>query len=508
MARSLGIDLGTSSVKLTLVDGEGQVLGTASRDYAPSCPEAGWKEIDPELWWAATCEACRELLGETATDAATDVTDVVAVAVTGQMHTTVLVGADGRSVRPAIMWNDVRSPELVARVRASYEAAGLHELARVVSTGSPAASLAWLAQEEPEALAATRTFLIGPDWVVLRLCGARTTDLCEASTSSLFDLGAREWDPRAREVLGLPGEIFPEVVSAGAVVGAVSAEAAAATGLPQGCPVVHGTGDNPAAAIPTGCLTRGVPVLSLGTSAVLMGTRPAPDFGAPGKNILLSLDGSEVVTLVQGVVQSCGSSYSWWTQGVLALDGFDDADKGIDLARLGEGDLIFYPHLTGEKTLFADPTLRGAFLGLSTDVTQAQMTLAVMEGVALGVRQLAEAMGFDLAHAGGGEGLQVIGGGSKSRVWMQVLADVLGVPTLQVRGQAGAGFGMAILGLAVAQGGAGEEAPLAARLDALAAGAVSVSARFEPDPVACARYDRKYERYLRVHDALTGVYAP
>ena len=144
MARSLGIDLGTSSVKLTLVDDEGQVQGTTSRDYAPSCPEAGWKEIDPELWWAATCEACRELLGAAATGAAgaTDAADVVAVAVTGQMHTTVLVGADGRSVRPAIMWNDVRSPGLVARVRASYEAAGLHELARVVSTGSPAASLA------------------------------------------------------------------------------------------------------------------------------------------------------------------------------------------------------------------------------------------------------------------------------------------------------------------------------------------------------------------------------
>lgn len=497
MAFSVGIDLGTSSVKLTLIDDQGAVVGTAGCDYAPVCPQPGWKEIDPELWWNCTCTAMRELL------APINAADVVAVGVTGQMHTTVFVDGEGQSVRPALMWNDTRDPELAARVRTAYEEAGLGYLSRIVSTGSPAVNLAWLAENEPESFAHTERFLVGPDWIVFKLTGSAGTDLCEASTSSLFDLEACDWDARARAVLGLPAEIYPAVVAAGAIVGGVSAAAAKASGLPEGCLVVHGTGDNPAAAIPTGCLTRKVPVLSLGTSGVLMGTRPEPDLEARGKNILLSLDGVERMTLVQGVVQSCGSSYSWWTKDVLKLTSFDSADAGIDVSRLGEGDLIFYPHLTGEKTLYGDPTLRGAFLGLSTDVTQAQMTLAVMEGVAFGVRQLAEEMSFDLASAGG---LQVIGGGSKSRVWMQVLADVLGVDTLQMRGQTGAGYGMALLALAVTAGGDGEETSLASRLDVLAGGAVSCAERFSPDAAAQARYDAKYERYLRIHDGLKEVY--
>ncbi|MCD8050395.1 MAG: xylulokinase [Clostridiales bacterium] len=490
MAAFIGIDLGTSSVKLVLTDEKGQVLREAGQDYRLLQPAPGWKEIDPETWWNATADALEVLLDGVSRE------QVEGIGITGQMHTVVLLDGDGRSIRPALMWNDTRTKDLIPELKADVQDTNVSYLSRVLSTGSPAANLLWLRLNEPEHFHRLAKFLIGPDYLVYRFTGVYGTEYCEASTSSLYDLLGKVWSPVMRELVGLPESVYPPVRGSAEVAGTLLTEIAARFGLRPDVKVIVGTGDNPAASIPTGCLGRGYPVFSLGTSGVLMFPRTSPDFEAKGKNILFSFDSSTFYTLVQGVVQSCGSGYNWWNRDILQIDDINAADKEIDVDRLGENELLFYPHLVGDKTLYADPAIRGAFLGLGTDTTRADMTQAVMEGVAYGLRQLTEEMHLTQESL---TGLRVIGGGSRSRVWMQVIADVLNVPVQQLAGNAGAGYGMALL--------ATYSCGVVSSLENISERAVSVKARFTPRPYNAGLYDRNYQRYLRVYRALKDIYA-
>ena len=482
----VGIDLGTSSVKVVVIDAHGTVLADASRSYVLSMPARDWSEIDPELWWIQTCAALGDVLG-----ALPRGTTIAAVGVTGQMHTVVPLGADGCALRPALMWNDMRTTDIVGDLKGVLREAGELYLAKLISTGSPAANLVWLKRNEPDVFCAMDRFVIGPDWIVLKLTGAVGTDFCEASTSSLFDIERACWSSAAQAACGLPPEVFPEVRGSAEIAGGVSERAASETGLPAGVPVLVGTGDNPASAIPTGCLTEGIPVLSLGTSCVLMARRPAPNLDARGKNILISLDGHKVSCLVQGVVQSCGSTRDWLVKGLFDST-FEQLDASVNLSKSGAGRLMFFPHMNGEKTLFGDANLRGALFGLSTDTTRADVDLAVMEGIAYGVRQLAEALVVPL---GPENPLRVVGGGARSDVWLQIIADVLACPLCRLGGSSGAGYGIAQLAASVVTG----QVP---RL-----GAEGEERWFEPDLAATARHDRAYEIYLRLHDAVVAVRA-
>lgn len=487
MDAAIGIDVGSSSLKVSLVGENGTLLATAERPYAPACPRPGWKEIDPELWWSAARDAVRELVHTIAG------VRVRALGVTGQMHTTVFVDEHGKSVRPAIMWNDVRTAPAVAAARADFADMGLEGNARIVSSGSPALNLSWLRDEEPRSFERLSTFLIGPDWIVFKLTGTLGTDYCEASTSSLFDFETNSWSQSAIAWCGLTEGQLPPIRGAAQVAGTLLPQVADDLGLAPDVVVVAGTGDNPAAALPTGCITKGEPVLSLGTSCVLMFSRPAPDFDACGKNIVFSIDGDTRQTLVQGVVQSCGSSRTWWDLSIMRYSGHNASDDDIDPARLGSNPVLFCPHLTGEKTIYADASLRGAFIGLSTDTKRGDLNLALMEGVAFGVRELVCRMGLRLDST---HGLQVIGGGSKSDVWMRVLANVLNVPVLRMEGAASAGYGAALLGLS-----ATGEVSLAEACEH----AVRVRDIFEPETKLVERYSAGFKRYLRVHDALAYI---
>lgn len=488
MAYFLGLDLGTSSVKLVLIDGAGAILREASQSYRLSQPVPGWKEIDPEIWWQAAARGLDDLLD------GVDRAQVQGIGVTGQMHTVVLLDEAGQAIRPALMWNDTRTKDLVPALARPLAGTDVAYLTKILSTGSPAANLLWVRRNEPEHFARLAHFLIGPDYLVYRLTGVYGTDYCEASTSALYDLERRTWSPVMRDLVGLSPAVYPTVRGSAEVVGTLLPQVAARFSLSPQVRVIAGTGDNPAASLPTGCLGAQYPVFSLGTSGVLMFPRQRPDFQAKGKNILFSFDGATFYTLVQGVIQSCGSGYSWWNTDILGQD-FALADRDIRLDDLGTGDLLFYPHLVGDKTLYADPTLRGAFLGLGTDTTRADLTRAVMEGVAYALRQLTEEMHVSRESL---SQLKAIGGGSRSRIWMQILADVLNSPVEQLEGNVGAGYGMALL--------SGYSCGAVDSLEDIGRRAVSVRARFVPIPDHVARYEENYRRYLRVHDALKDVY--
>ena len=488
MANFIGIDLGTSSVKLILTDETGTVLAEAGDDYALLQPRPDWKEIEPETWWEAVSRAMDRLLSNT------DGRNVQGIGVTGQMHTVVLLDENGKSIRPALMWNDTRTRNLIHWMRERVVGKEALSIRGILSTGSPAANLLWLRRQEPENFGKLRKFLIGPDYLVYRLTGTYGTDYCEASTSSLYDSLSRKWSPLMRKMIGLPESVYPEVRGSAETAGTILPDIAARFGLNPEAKVLVGTGDNPAAAIATGCLGGNYPVFSLGTSGVLMFPRTKADFESKGKNILFSFDSQTFYTLVQGVVQSCGSSYNWWNRSLLGLADFSGADRDIDVEKLGENRVLFYPHLVGDKTIFADPSLRGAFIGFSTDTTRADMTQAVMEGVAFALRELTEAMRLtkeDLRN------LKAIGGGSRSAVWMQILSDVLNLPVAQMEGNTGAGYGMALL--------AAYRCGAAPSLERLTADTITVKRRFEPRARNAALYAEQYSRYRRVHDALKTI---
>lgn len=501
MGYYIGIDMGTSSVKLVLTDETGTVISEASREYSLLQPSPGWKEIEAETWWEAAASGMFDLLD------GQDRNAVRAIGITGQMHSLVLLDEEGVPVRPVLMWNDTRTKDMIPALKEQILRSSVPYIAGIISTGSPAANLHWVKVTEPENFSRVRTFLIGPDYLVYRFTGVYGTDYCEASTSSLYDLYKKDWSEEMLEIVGAERQICPPVRGSAQIVGCVRKDVAEQFGLSSDVKVIAGTGDNPAASLPTGCLTGGYPVLSLGTSGVLMYPRKEPDFHVKGKNILFSFDGEQIFTLTQGAVQSCGSGYSWLVRDILQIAKFGEADRGISLSDLGHNSLLFYPHLAGDKTIYQDPTIRGAFLGLGTETSRKDMIQAYMEGIAFAVRQLAEEMGImkSPSEVSGSNSeefcLRTIGGGSKSDVWMQILADVLGIPILRMEGNPGAGYGMAMLaGYAAGEIPAGRIIYSPAESDDGSSGTL-----FCPDTRRSLLYEAGYRRYLRIHDALKEI---
>nr|WP_306792872.1 FGGY family carbohydrate kinase [Collinsella urealyticum] len=493
----IGVDLGTSSVKVCALGANRRVCAEVSRAYEVDAPRPGWREIDPERWWEATCNALDALVAQLRG------APVAAIGVTGQMHTLVPIAIEGSALRPALMWNDVRTASLLDEVRDRLQAADAYESLRSVSTGSAALNLFWMRRVEPELFDRLKCFLIGPDWIVYKLTGVLGTDFCEASTSSLFDTKSRTWSDAARAALGLPEEIFPQIRGSLEIAGDV----VSSVHIPQelvGVPVIVGTGDNPAAAYPLGCLTEARSALSLGTSGVLMGVRHARRSGSqgscqdsqhaadavftadvaqdadlPGKTVLFSPHGRHFIELVQGSIQSCGSTRAWLIERICNTKDYAAIDQDIDRVATGRGELMFFPHMSGEKTLFSDPSLRGAFFGLTPETSRADLSLAVMEGIAYGFKQLSECMGIP---ADTSEPVLVTGGGSKSAIWLQILVDVFGLP-MQAAGSVSAGFGAALM----AQQAACETTSFSLQ---------GLGDPIEVDPEAHLRHMAAYQKYL------------
>lgn len=485
----LGIDLGTSAMKMVLIDAAKRILGQITEEYEAMQQEGGICEIDPEIWYAAMERGlCRILEGQ-------DAASIRGIGVTGQMHTLVVLGEDGRAVRPAMMWNDTRTKDLLPELREMI--GGFEEgeyLSRTISTGSPAANLYWMKVYEPENLKRTRKFLIGPDYLVHRLTGNYVTDFCEASTSCLYRICQKQWSEEMRLLIGLDASVYPQIRPSAASAGRILPEICRKFGLSENTEVIAGTGDNPATAISTGCLGLGYPVISLGTSGVFMMPIEKPESQTKGKKILFSFDGRRYSYLVQGVVQSNGNTFDWWNRSIMEMRGFQAHTMALDVNKAAEKRLLFYPHLGGDKTIYADPELRGAFLGLGLDTTQEDLFYAVVEGLCFGFRELAEKMCFPLQQYGS---VKVVGGGSRSLVWMQTLANVLNVSVEKMEGMIGPAFGIALL--AAYRGGS------ISSLEQLSEGNVNIESRFAPNMQAAAFCEQKYREYLRVRAGLRYI---
>ncbi len=496
MSYLLGIDVGTSGTKALLVDDAGAVVASATHEYVLSTPRPQWSEQSPEDWWNAAIASIRAVLVQANATGG----DVASVGLTGQMHGLVLLDARGRVLRPAILWNDQRTAKQCAEI---HERVGRATVIAVTGkpalTGFTAPKILWVREHEPEVCAAARHLLLPKDYVRYRLTGALAMDVADASGTSLFDVGRRAWSDTMIDALEVPTAWLPETVESPTVCAAVSDAGAEACGLRTGTPVVAGAGDQAAEAVGCGVVDDGTVSVTIGTSGVVFAStasfRTDPDgalhaycHAAPG------------VWHVMGVMLSAGGSVRWYRDTLGQAEVARAAETGGDAYDLLVGDaagippgaegLVFLPYLAGERTPHADPDARGAFVGLTLRHTRAHMTRAVMEGVTFG---LMDALGLVRALGTPAPRVRVSGGGVRSAVWRQMLADVFDAEVVTVNATQGAAFGAALLagvGVGVFPG-----VPEAARSVVRETGATRPGAQ-------APAYRAVYERYRALYPVL------
>jgi xylulokinase len=435
----LGIDASTTATKAVLIDDAGTITGIGSSEYGFSVPRPLWSEQDPGLWWEGAIAAIRSVLGSTGVSGE----DIAAVGLTGQMHGAVVLDRAGAVLRPAILWNDQRTG---AECDAIRQAVGAERLIAITGndalTGFTAPKLMWVRDHEPEVWRRIAHVLLPKDFVRLHLTGGYALDKADGAGTLLFDLAARDWSAEVLAALEIDPAWLPPTFEGPEVTGSISNEAAAATGLLAGTPVVAGGGDQAANAVGVGAVTEGIVALSLGTSGVVFAATDGPLFERRGR-VHAFCHAVPGRWHMMSVMLSAAGSLRWFRDA--AAPGAEFADllaPAADVAAGSDG-LLFLPYLTGERSPHADPLARGAFVGLTLAHDRRHLTRAVLEGVAFGLRD-----GLDLMVAAGTPApsqVRVSGGGTASPLWRQILADVLGAEIATVNTSEGAAYGTGLL---------------------------------------------------------------
>ncbi|HET7678338.1 MAG TPA: xylulokinase [Candidatus Limnocylindrales bacterium] len=488
----LALDVSTTATKALLVDDAGGIAGVAASEYPFAAPRPGWSEQDPALWWTASLQAIREVLATSAVDPAS----VAAVGLSGQMHGLVLLDAAGDVIRPAILWNDQRTQRQCDAMRA---AVGRERLIALTGndalTGFTAPKILWLRDEEPEALRRTRRILLPKDYVRFRLTGEAATDCADGSGTILFDLAARAWSDEVLAALGIDPAWLPRVAEGPQVSAVIGRAAADDTGLPAGTPVVAGGGDQAANAVGLGVVEAGQVALSVGTSGVVFVATDRPVVEPDGRlhAFCHAVPGR---WHLMGVMLSAAGSLRWFRDAFAPGVTFERLVEAAAGVPAGSEGLLFLPYLVGERTPHPDPDARGAFVGLTVRHGLAHLTRAVLEGVAFGLRD-----SLELVRAVMREPIPSVrasGGGTRSLLWRQILADVLEVPLETTVTSEGAAYGAALL----AAVGAGWYTSVAEA----AAACVRPASRVEPGSDRAA-YGPTYAAYRDLYPALRPTFA-
>ncbi|MDH3255097.1 MAG: xylulokinase [Acidobacteriota bacterium] len=493
MTYLLGIDTSTTATKALLIDSAGRQVGASSSEYDLSTPKPLWAEQDPGLWWTATRTAIRQVLADSGVDPAS----VGGVGLTGQMHGLVLLDEAGEVLRPAILWNDQRSVVQCDEIR---QRLGLEELVRITGNdafpGFTAPKLLWVRDNEPEIYARVRQVLLPKDYVRFCLSGDYATDRAGAGGTLMLDLASRDWSSELLEALEIPREWLPPTHEGTETTGVVSAMAAEATGLAPGTPVFGGGGDQAAQAVGVGAVTSGVVALTLGTSGVVFASSEKP-LTEPEGRMHAFPHAVPDTWHVMGVMLSAAGSLRWYRD-VVASDVDYDALLG-EAAEVEPGSegVVFLPYLSGERTPHADPHARGAFVGLTLAHGRGHLTRAVLEGVAFGLKDnLALMAAVGLEDVGQ---VRISGGGARSPVWRQILADVLGVELVSVETSEGAALGAALL--------AGVGSGVWESVEKACGAAVQLGDITKPDADARKPYARIYQRFRECYPAMKPLFS-
>jgi len=491
MAFVVGIDASTTATKVVLIDESGAVAGVGASEYGFEVPQPGWTEQDPALWWDGAVASIRSVLASTGVRG----DDVVAVGLTGQMHGLVLLDAADTVLRPAILWNDQRTAHACDEIR---DAIGQERLIAITGndalTGFTAPKLVWVRDHEPDTWSRVAHVLLPKDYVRLRLTGDHAMDKADGAGTILFDLAARDWSPDVVAALRIDPEWLPPTFEGPVVTGAISSEAAEATGLRAGTPVVAGGGDQAANAVGTGAVDSGVVALSLGTSGVTFAATREPLIEPAGRvhAFCHALPGR---WHMMSVMLSAAGSLRWFRDALAPGVEFGALSDEAGGVAPGADGLLFLPYLSGERSPHPDPLARGAFVGLTVGHERRHLTRAVMEGVAFGLKD-----GLDLmVDAGVPAPMQIraSGGGTASPAWRQILADVLGAEIATVRTTEGAAYGAGMLA-AVGAGWFGD-------VESIAAAWVETTPVASPGPDQ-ARYAGLHAEYRNLYPALAPTF--
>jgi xylulokinase len=435
----VGVDVSTTATKAVLVDEAGAVVATGSVEYGFDTPKPLWSEQHPHLWWDGCIGAVRQALVAAEVNGA----DVAAVGLTGQMHGSVLLDASGEVLRPALLWNDQRT---AAECDAIREAVGRERLIAITGndalTGFTAPKLVWVRDHEPDVWRRVAHVLLPKDYVRYRLTGGYAVDKADGAGTQLFDLAARDWSGDVLAALRIDPDWMPATFEGPETTGVVTPGAAEATGLVAGTPVVAGGGDQAANAVGVGAVDPGVMALSLGTSGVVFAATDAPVVEPDGR-VHAFCHAVPGRWHLMGVMLSAAGSLRWYRDTFAPGVDFADLVAEADDVPAGSDGLLFLPYLTGERTPHPDPDARGAFVGATVRHERRHFTRAVLEGVAYGLCD-----GLDLMLAAGvaspGQ-IRASGGGVRSALWRQILADVLDTEIALVTTAEGAAFGAALL---------------------------------------------------------------
>lgn len=482
----IGIDLGTSAVKLLLMDADGQIKKIVSKSYSLSFPHTGWSEQNPEDWFEQSMEGLKELL------AGQDKEEVRGISFGGQMHGLVTVDKEDNVIRPAILWNDGRTTKETEYLNTVIGKEKLSEYtANIAFAGFTAPKILWMQKNEPDLWKKVQKIMLPKDYLVYRMSGAFSTDYSDASGMLLLDVKNRRWSEEMLSICNISEEMLPKLYESYEVVGTLKEQLAKELGLSPDVKIIAGAGDNAAAAIGTGTVGEGKCNLSIGTSGTIFISDK--DFRVDGNNALHSFAHADGGYHLMGCMLSAASCNMWWMNDILKTSDYQTEQAGID--KPGENSVFFLPYLMGERSPYNNPSARAVFFGMSMDTTREDMTQAVLEGVAFGLRdslEVAKSLGLKIDSS------KICGGGAKSPLWRKIIASVLNLKLEIVENEEGPGFGAAIL----AAVGCGEYPSVEAACDKL----VKIIDEVEPDKELVEKYESRYNKFKKIYPTVMALY--
>jgi len=487
----LGIDISTTGAKALLIDSQGAVVSSVTTPISLSTPHPLWCEQNPKDWWEGICNSIRRVFTETGISGG----EIAAIGLTGQMHGLVMLDDQGGVLRQAILWNDQRTGAQCDEIRSRLGKQRLIQISgNDALTGFTAPKILWVQQNEPEVYKKCRHILLPKDYVRYKLTGTYAVDCADGAGTILFDLKQRTWSKEILSALDIPEEWMPATCEGSEISGYVSREGAAATGLAEGTPVAGGGGDQAAQATGVGAVKPGIVAVTLGTSGVVFATTSSALIEPEGRlhAFCHTMPGR---WHFMGVMLSAAGSLQWYHDTLAADASFETLLAEAQQAPAGSGGLLFLPYLTGERTPHPDPLARGAWVGLTIQHTRAHLTRAVLEGIAFGLRD-----SFTLIRqAGLGEirEVRISGGGAKSPLWQQIIANILGVELKTVNTTEGAAFGAALLG--------GVAVGLWQDVESACERVIQVTGSAAPEAKTIADYEEYYQTYRRLYPALRDI---
>ena len=482
----IGVDLGTSAVKLLLMDSKGKIQKIVSKEYPLYFPHPGWSEQKPEDWFEKSMEGIKELTEECDKD------QVAGISFGGQMHGLVALDKEDHVIRPAILWNDGRTGEETDYLNQVIGKEKLSQYtANIAFAGFTAPKILWMKKHEPENFAKISKIMLPKDYLAYKLSGSFCSDVSDASGMLLMDVKNRRWSKEMMNICGITEEQLPKLYESYEVVGTLRPSIAKELRLPETVKVIAGAGDNAAAAVGTGTVGDGMCNISLGTSGTIFIS--SKNFGVDEHNALHSFAHADGNYHLMGCMLSAASCNKWWNEDILKTTDFAAEQAGI--TKLGENQVFYLPYLMGERSPHNDPDARATFIGMTMDTTREDMTQAVLEGVAFGLRdslEVARSLGLQI------ERTKICGGGAKSPLWKKIIANVMDMKVDVIESEEGPALGGAML----AAVGCGEYPDV----ETIAAKMVKVVDTVEPEPELVAKYEERYQKFRKIYPTVKGLF--